>query len=369
MGAFLSIKALPGLSKYKYASEDNSLVSKYVLKPFYVRIVELIPKWVAPNLVTLSGLLFSMVSFCRALYFNSNFDSWETPNYVFFLHAFDIFMYQTLDALDGQQARRTGTSSPLGELFDHCVDAINTSLESYVFAATCNLPKPMVIMTQFLCCLNFFFSTWEEYHTHKLFLSIVSGPVEGILLLVGLYILTGVRGAEQLWAKDTVLGISFRDLLIYPAGFGIIYNTYAGIMNVKNLGGDFRARLRGTLPFFTTWLSIGIWAFVSWDTISTSAFLPFYISLAFIFALTVGRIITAHVTNQKYPMWTPLMFVPTLGIVLHFMLPNTPDIYNVLFASGLTIGVYGTFVTEIITEITSYLDIGCLYIKHPKKSD
>jgi hypothetical protein len=28
-------------------------------------------------------------------------------------------MYQTLDALDGKQARRTKTSSPLGELFDH----------------------------------------------------------------------------------------------------------------------------------------------------------------------------------------------------------------------------------------------------------
>jgi phosphatidylglycerophosphate synthase len=28
-------------------------------------------------------------------------------------------MYQTLDAIDGKQARRTGTSSPLGELFDH----------------------------------------------------------------------------------------------------------------------------------------------------------------------------------------------------------------------------------------------------------
>jgi phosphatidylglycerophosphate synthase len=28
-------------------------------------------------------------------------------------------MYQTLDAVDGKQARRTGTSSPLGQLFDH----------------------------------------------------------------------------------------------------------------------------------------------------------------------------------------------------------------------------------------------------------
>lgn len=30
-----------------------------------------------------------------------------------------------MDAIDGKQARRTGTSGPLGELFDHGCDAIN----------------------------------------------------------------------------------------------------------------------------------------------------------------------------------------------------------------------------------------------------
>ena len=30
-----------------------------------------------------------------------------------------LFVYQSLDAIDGKQARRTGTSGPLGELFDH----------------------------------------------------------------------------------------------------------------------------------------------------------------------------------------------------------------------------------------------------------
>jgi ethanolaminephosphotransferase len=30
-----------------------------------------------------------------------------------------FFIYQSFDAIDGKQARRTGTSGPLGELFDH----------------------------------------------------------------------------------------------------------------------------------------------------------------------------------------------------------------------------------------------------------
>lgn len=33
---------------------------------------------------------------------------------------------QTLDAIDGKQARRTNTSSPLGQLFDHGCDSFST---------------------------------------------------------------------------------------------------------------------------------------------------------------------------------------------------------------------------------------------------
>lgn len=37
-----------------------------------------------------------------------------------------LFVYQSLDAIDGKQARRTGSANPLGELFDHGCDSIST---------------------------------------------------------------------------------------------------------------------------------------------------------------------------------------------------------------------------------------------------
>ena len=36
-----------------------------------------------------------------------------------------LFIYQSLDAIDGKQARRTNTSTPLGELFDHGCDSVS----------------------------------------------------------------------------------------------------------------------------------------------------------------------------------------------------------------------------------------------------
>ena len=37
---------------------------------------------------------------------------------------------QTMDVIDGKQARATGTSSPMGELFDHGCDALNSAFTS-----------------------------------------------------------------------------------------------------------------------------------------------------------------------------------------------------------------------------------------------
>ena len=47
---------------------------------------------------------------------------------MFLACAISLFIYQSLDAIDGKQARRTGTNNPLGEFFDHGCDAISNLL-------------------------------------------------------------------------------------------------------------------------------------------------------------------------------------------------------------------------------------------------
>jgi len=50
------------------------------------------------------------------------------PSWAYFQAALGLFLYQTLDATDGKQARRTQSSSPLGELFDHGCDSMTQGL-------------------------------------------------------------------------------------------------------------------------------------------------------------------------------------------------------------------------------------------------
>ena len=50
------------------------------------------------------------------------------------------------------------------------------------------------VASQIATLANFYLTTWEEYHTGILYLGPFSGPVEGILLIVVIYIISGIFG-------------------------------------------------------------------------------------------------------------------------------------------------------------------------------
>ena len=95
---------LPNLRQYKYSSVDHSLVSKYVLKPFYTNVViKCFPMSMAPNLITLTVFLFVIANFFTLLWYNPGLDQ-DCPTWVYFSWAIGLFLYQTFDAVDGTQA-------------------------------------------------------------------------------------------------------------------------------------------------------------------------------------------------------------------------------------------------------------------------
>lgn len=143
---------LPALKEYKYSSVDHSLTSKYILKPFYTHfVIKCFPMSMAPNLITLSGFMFVIANFLSVLWYNPTLDQ-DCPTWLYYSWAIGLFLYQTFDAVDGSQARRTGQSGPLGELFDHGVDALNTALGVVIFAASQNMGQGWkTVATLFAC--------------------------------------------------------------------------------------------------------------------------------------------------------------------------------------------------------------------------
>lgn len=133
-GGYLSEHAAKGIREYKYAGYDKSLFLTYVSNPIYNRIVLLFPLWLAPNIITLCGLMCTMITYVVFHYY-CPFLYGVAPWWAYVMNALAILGYQALDAMDGKQARRTGSGSPLGLLFDHGCDAFNGTIMSLTMSS------------------------------------------------------------------------------------------------------------------------------------------------------------------------------------------------------------------------------------------
>lgn len=74
-------------------------------------------------MITLSGFFFTIFGVVLLSMVSPDLKT-ETHSFVYFIFALCVWLNSTFDNVDGKQARRTNSSSALGELFDHGCDAL-----------------------------------------------------------------------------------------------------------------------------------------------------------------------------------------------------------------------------------------------------
>ena len=446
---YIPPKRVQNLHLYKYSGTDKSLVSKYILGPYWNWLVTLFPTSVAPNTITLSGLLLVFINFATLAYvdpglecatqlkldstahslaLNSAFPSDAKllpvtplfsnfgipgaaskidfsprsdtagrclPPWVFYTWALCLFAYQSLDAIDGKQARRTGMAGPLGELFDHGCDAINTTLECILCCAALNLGRSFWAPAMLVATLtNFYLTTWEEFHTGTLFLSAFSGPVEGILMIVGIYALTGSVGGPIFWDRGILnaTGLAKIDFVSQHLGrfnlplndaflafglFGLLGNIAGSYSNVvaarRSRKQSALTPLLGLVPLILQTVANLFWinanrAFILADS---RALLPFLSYWGITFAYNVGLLIVAHVSKAPFPYWN-IAIVWSAVLAVDANLPTSyiqtnPEMQlKVIWASlGFAAVLYLHFCHNVITTITKELGMACFVVKPP----
>ncbi|KAK3825178.1 MAG: Choline/ethanolaminephosphotransferase [Benniella sp.] len=346
----------------------------------------------APNSITGLGFLCVVFNLLTMFYFAPDMTA-VCPSWAYFSFAIGLFVYQSMDAIDGKQARRTGTSGPLGELFDHGCDALNTTLEVILAANALQLGQSWWSVLSHLVTLgNFYLSTWEEYHTGTLYLSAFSGPVEGIIIIVLLYLITAFAGA-QLWLQTirSILGLAPGVLPFIPdmqlnhffiafGAVGLGGNILTAFQHVVKARRDKKQSvgpaLAGLVPFVGMSLVAYSWLNAS-PYIITEHLVPWMLYVGLSFGYTVGLMITAHVTHQPFPLFNisflPLIFgavnanLPALGVDRIFG-HHQENIY-LWSCLAFSAAAYAHFAVNVVNDICDYFDIWCFTIKHPKKSE
>ncbi|PAA72444.1 hypothetical protein BOX15_Mlig019759g1 [Macrostomum lignano] len=164
----LNERQLRRLAQHKYNACGSSLL-EIVMQPLWRRLLCLVPMRAAPNALTLTGLAFNASSAGLMLWLCPDARQ-NPPAWLCLYAAVALFSYQTLDALDGKQARRTGTASPLGELFDHGCDAANTLLLCLCVCIAAGLgEEPHLLLFMIGAAQTVFYAAhWLGYNSGRL---------------------------------------------------------------------------------------------------------------------------------------------------------------------------------------------------------
>lgn len=173
---------------YKYEAIDNS-----ILMPYYRVITEFlinyIPLYISPNIITLTGLLSILTSSFIAIFLKDYLGLFLTC----FICSFLLFVYIIMDTLDGSQCKRVNMYyNPTTEIFDHGCDSIVTCCVLYnLLYLSDNINKNYIISLYLALCImfNFYLATWQHSNTKiMIYRSGILNPTESIFFIKLLFI-------------------------------------------------------------------------------------------------------------------------------------------------------------------------------------
>lgn len=377
--------SLVQLRNYKYQSVDKSPLSYYILNPYWTWCAKFMPSWLAPNVITLLGIVGIYANVLLILLYVPLLAG-PVPSWLCFSCAAGVFFYQTMDNIDGKQARATGSSSPLGELFDHGIDSLNCCLTGLLQAACMGMGSSKeTALCVFISCVAMYFSTWETFHTHTLYLGYLNGPTEGIVIVVMLMLASGIWGAgiwqtrlvDILSVSEFFFGRNFtlQNLWVLLMFLGVvvghvpicIYNVYEH--KKENKEDDFEAVLPQLMPIALLALSVYSWITAPGSIVlSENHIVLFTLTMTLVFGRVTTSIILAHLTRQPFAYWSlPMYPLFAAGVVfrLFYFFPQWVELAFLwgYFLFGL---VYFTVYSErVISAICDFLNISCFTVSKP----
>ncbi|XP_072419597.1 choline/ethanolaminephosphotransferase 1-like [Chiloscyllium punctatum] len=209
----LNRQQLKRLEEHRYRSAGCSLLEP-VMQAWWEWLVRRLPLWVAPNLITITGLALNVCTTLILMMYCPTATE-QAPLWAYMACALGLFIYQSLDAIDGKQARRTNSSSPLGELFDHGCDSLSTVFVVLGICIAVQLGTNPDWM--FFCCFAgvfmFYCAHWQTYVSGTLRFGIID--VTEVQIFIIILFLLAASGGTAFW--ESMIPVLEIQVKIVPA--------------------------------------------------------------------------------------------------------------------------------------------------------
>eukprot|EP01133_Synstelium_polycarpum_P014486 gene14486-17090_t len=285
---------------------DKSLLYKYIVSPSCNVIVEWFPK---------------------------------AFQWVHFAAAFCIFFYMMMDNIDGKQARRTKTSSPLGELFDHGCDSFTVGLATLVVGLSVGMSLWQILLTFVLSMVPFYLAHWEEYFTHHLVLGMFNGPTEAEFAVITACCISGVYGQSFWFQPVTLYGgytlqlKEFMFLLMTITSIATsLLSIFSGTRKAISMKISLLTAYSQLLPFTLFCVLECLWIYVSPELYFEYPIVHI-LSLTFIFSyLSSGYNTTV---SEELALFG--LFGVSLGFIMHFTYTIIQEMCAILKITAFTV--------------------------------
>jgi len=368
----LTDKELRKLREHVYSSSCASLLDPLMQK-YWNWFVTLVPLWMAPNLITMAGLTVNIVtSLLLVLYCPTATE--VAPWWATFSCALGLFIYQTLDAIDGKQARRTKTSSPLGELFDHGCDSVSTVFVSIASCCAVRLGLyPGWMLFQCLCASTLFYCAhWQTYVSGTLTFGTID-VTEGQIVVMAVMLLSSFESffSLDIWSSSDILGIKLVDAYTIVALVIAMLNFMKSIPACVSPGtGKNGSTVAGTSvlspagPLFCLVIPAWVIAYKSDQSIFHGHPILYVLLFGMIGAKITNRLVVAHmckgeITNRDASLLAPMLLI--LNQYFNTFIPETVLLYISLVWVGLDLVWYSS---KVCLEICNYLDVSLFKIPY-----
>ena len=308
------------MEKYTYSAEDKSLMTPFVYTFFVNPLMRILPRSIPANIITLLSNNFVTVSFLIA-YINYQ----HGTNSFLWLIPILCFAYIVGDCSDGIQARRTKTSSPLGEYFDHFLDSFVTGLLTGTLMLAFRVTNPILLF----CTYQFLYLGQVGSFWQRLYAGIIkfakfstSEGVMAIALMAAIYPIKYIYEANQ---KVIIFGFSTPQIIIFTAFFA------AGVTGISSIAETKRCSIRLCLHVL---FSAFVGAVLIWFVHASILLLTMIIMLYNVFFIESLLAATANKQKESFPD-----FVVPISCVLYFLLPQYTHLLLILQVGYLALRV------------------------------
>eukprot|EP00347_Sterkiella_histriomuscorum_P015671 403356136 len=251
MSIQLDKRALENIKNYQYKTNGLTYIETHFYEYFWNFILSLLPRSLAPNMMTLLGLVFPLIHFFILLYYDWTFTA-TLPNWVHLHAVWMVLWYQTIDAVDGKQARKTDNCSSLGQLLDHNLDQISYTIIFLNVCATCKTGSNWFLI--FLVMPPIFtphYSIEFRKHFTKIHVTVVGafGATESMTIMM-----TGFFGAFLAYNSNDFYQIVFELIGIkFTIGQLILWGSFiSGVhYNLENIYYGFKGSSSTYRAFMT----------------------------------------------------------------------------------------------------------------------